>query len=586
MENNYDPDWMKKILDQLKGDIGEGEPTPSTPKEEEKPGPGVIVLNETDVESGEMFNRQQQYEEELAKYPIDHPKNLFPHNFLREKFLPVVVVGGKNEEEPDFEKIAQEMVENAYIEKKGGKLILGQVKFCKIWKARFNYASCGNSILTPHGSITQEKFRDQVVCMISCMGTEQINVDALATHITSTYISLYYTEKYVDENKIPFKNGDLVLNEDKKGFTFYEGRLSPVPYRFDYNFKNIPNCEEPPFTFFREWRDGLFDQEDQYTLKQMLGYLMIPTTEAQEAFFIIGKGGSGKSILTDCIIKKMLGSAAFPMSISTFFTDKFQTSSSVNKLCVYDDDIGKAHMSNADSGRFKDFTTSETIQVEKKYYNATTAKNTARIVCLGNHMIVSDDKSDGFIRRIHPIYTKPRVIEKIDHSFKKKVGAEIELIVLWALEGLLELYRNGGVPYRSERTKQNLEHYAESQKWEEQFITDCFCFMEDTVTYSTDIQAALQDWMKENMEMCGEGPLPTKFKAVTRWLQDEGEEKYGFIYRRGIKRGNSYNARGYVNMSLRKPVTDPSIFYNEKGKLVLNIRKRKPKDNIDTGKDV
>lgn len=590
MGKSASDEWLENFLKKYDG-VGGEEPTPAKEQEAEEPDPVVqeedtVSVTEEDTEMQKMISMQQEYEEALEKYPPDHPKQMFSHNFMRSTYLPVAVVKAKKTMTPDLDEVAEELVHKVYTEGKDGKPKFSHMRFCRVWHNRFGYVECNGIILTPQGAITEEWFKKEIMGMLGRMGTEDSNVDYTMSHILNTYVNLYCTKEYLDNTKIPFRNGDLILNADSRTFTFYEGRLSPVPYRFDYDFKNIPNCLEPDFPNFKSWRDGLFDEEDQYSLKQMLGYLLLPRNTAQKAFFVVGKGGSGKSVLTDCIIPAMLGEASFRMSISTFFNDKFQLGLSEGKLCMIDDDIGEAHLSNADSGRFKNFVTSNTIQIEKKYRTATQAVNVARIVCCGNHMINSDDKTDGFTRRLHPIYAKPRIIEDVDINFKNKVAKEVGMIVLWALEGLLEMLGNGGIPYVSEKSRINLAHYEESQKWEEQFVRDCFCFKENTVTYSSDIQGALEGWMKENLDLCGEGPMQIKYRAVIKWLQDEGSDKFGFVYRRGIKRGDKYNARGYVNMALRGPINDPIVFTDEKGNTKIRIRRKKPEDNVETKDDV
>lgn len=524
------------------------------------------------MKGADLMAKQSDYERESYEYPPDHPRWKFQHSFMRTGYLPCTVVQCENTQF-DVEDVAEEIKRNAYFAQKGGTFTLDQLKFCRIWYNRFSYIYNGG-ILTPHGTIDGDVFKSQIVQMLFNIGLETKNMDSLADHIYKTYIFAYKIDAYENPYKIPFANGDLYLNEDCKGFTFYEGQLSAVPYRFKYDFVNIDNVEEPDFPNFKMWRDELFEEEDVYTLQQMLGYLLIPSNKAQEAFFIIGKGGTGKSILTDCIIPEMLGDATSPVSIGQFFNDKFQVGTSEGKLCMVDDDIGEAKLSYEDSGRFKNFVTARTIKVEHKYCSPTKITNSAKIVCAGNHMINSDDKTDGFTRRLHPIYVKSRVIEKVDTLLPDKIAGEIQNIVLWALEGLLFMMQNDCKPYWSDNTEQKFRYYAEGQKWEEQFIQDCFCYKENTSTYSSDIRDALVEWMKDNSEVCGEGTLTQKFGAVTKWLKDEGADKLGYTYKRGMKKGNSYNARGYINMSPKVAINSPTVYTDEVGHLKLKVGRR------------
>lgn len=533
-----------------------------------------VGLGEEELLEAEIGKAQADYEDYLNSLPITHPELKFPHSFLHTGYLPCKIVRGEETEEPDVDMVAREIRENAYTEGKNGSMVLNQVRFCRIWKARFNYVYAGY-ILTPEGQIDPDKFRAEITKMLFNIDLETKNVDSIAQHIYNTYISAYQVDAYNETRKIPFRNGDLYLDKDNKGFTFYEGQKSAVPYRFDYDFVNVPNCREPEFPNFKMWRDELFDEEDVWTLKQMLGYLLLPSNEAQEAFFIIGKAGSGKSILTDCVIPEMLGKAKMPISINQFFNDKFQIGTSEGKLCMIDDDIGEAHLSQDNSGRFKNFVTAQTIKIEHKYCNPTSINNSARIVCAGNHMINSDDKTDGFTRRLHPIYVKSRSIEKVDTRLPQKIRREIESIVLWALEGLLEVVNADGKPYWSDRSIQQFSYYSEGQKWEEQFISDMFEYKEGYVTYSQDINDALTEWLKNNADVAGEGTLYQKYHAVSRWLKDEGAGKYSFTYKRGIKRGDKYNARGYVNMALKQPISEPKMFTDEHGRIKLRIGKRR-----------
>jgi len=565
-----DTTWIDEILEDHKTK------TEPEPKAQPKPKVSLDTLEEGEEETveEEMLKKQEEYDSYLDSLLDTNPEKMFPHSFMRTRYLPCKVVRGQETVDADPELVAREIRAEAYIEGKNGVLVLNQVKFCRIWKARFNYVYAG-MILTPDGQIDHERFIAEITQMLFNIDIETKNVDSIAKHIFNTYISAYQVDAYKDDRKIPFRNGDLYLDLDNKGFTFYEGQKSAVPYRFSYDFINVPNCKEPYFPNFKMWRDELFDDGDIWTLKQMLGYLLLPSNEAQESFFIIGKAKSGKSILTDCIIPKMLGGAMMQMVILEFFSDKFQIGTSEGRLCMVDDDIGESHLSEKESGRFKNFVTAQTVKIEHKYCNPTTITNGARIVCAGNHMIKSDDKTDGFTRRLHPIYVKSRNIEKVDTRLPAKIREEISMIVLWALEGLLEVVNADGKPYWSDRSLQQFSYYSEGQKWEEQFIIDSFEFEEGAVTYSQDINNALTEWLKENAEVAGEGSLYSKYHAVSRWLKDEGASKYNYSYHRGIKRGNTYNARGYLNMKLKVPVREPKMYTDEHGRLKLRVKRKK-----------
>lgn len=523
---------------------------------------------------------QDEYEKSLMEYTDDAPQKIFKHNFLMPRYLNVKTIHHEKAVcDTDLDSVAERMVKEAYDIGKGGSAVLNHVRFCNIWYETFKYVYCGY-ILTPKGKIDPEVFKSDIIKMLFRMKTEQKNIDSTAEHIYKTYTAAYSMDAYTVTNMIPFKNGDLYINEDKKGFTFHENEKSPVPYRFNYEFHNVKNCLEPEFPYFKMWRDALFDEDDIYTLKQLLGYLLIPINTAQEAFFIIGKAGTGKSILTDCVIPDLLGDAYFPMSIQLFFNDKFQLGTSEGKLCMVDDDIGETMFSKDDSGRFKNFVTAEQIQIEHKYCNPVFINNSARIVCAGNHMINSKDKSDGFTRRLHPIYVKPRDVSNPDRRLRDKISGEIESIVLWALEGLLELLNQDGVPYTSNRTLMKFDNYSENQKWEEQFIIDCFTYKKDEVSYSSDIRDALNEWLKDNGELAGEGTLHYKHLQVSKWLKEEGADKFGFVYKRGIKRGDNYNARGFINMKPKEQVKNPTVWLDETGKLKIKVGKK-----VDSGKE-
>lgn len=531
--------------------------------------------HESDIsyEAAEAQSRQYEYEMSLSGYDQYHPKVRFKHSFMSAGYLPVTIIK-HDYDEPSFDDVVQMMSDEAVTPK--GKT--NQLEFCRIWHDIYRYEYSG-VVITPKGAISLDRFKHEIIMMLAAMGTETINTDAVTKHICDMYIQMYVTDDgEAREDLIPFKNGDLYINHDKRGYTFHENQFTPVLYRFDYDFVNAPNLDiEPEFPNFKKWKDDLFSEEDQYTLKQMLGYLMQPKNDAQEAFFVVGQACTGKSILTSYIIPALLGKASVMAQVTELFSDKFQTSATQGKLCVYDDDIGEANLTKEETGNFKSFVSGSMIKVERKYADPINIKNTAKLVCCGNHMIYSDDKTEGFTRRLHPIYILPRNIENKDSTLGYKVIKEIQMIALWALDGLLEMYGEEEFkPYWSERTMDRMLNYSESQKWEEKFIEETFEFKEGAFLFTEDIRDALENYMKDNRD------LPYDFRknwrAVKKWLTEEGCDKYRFVYKRGVKKGDKYNGTGYSHMAFREHGKTTDLYYDEKGRLMLHIVKRKPEE--------
>ena len=57
---------------------------------------------------------------------------------------------------------------------------------------------------------------------------------------------------------------------------------------------------------YKRQLDGLLIPEDILTLQEYLGYLLIPSTKAQQMLVMTGKGGEGKSRI-GLLLKKLFG---------------------------------------------------------------------------------------------------------------------------------------------------------------------------------------------------------------------------------------------------------------------------------------
>lgn len=252
-----------------------------------------------------------------------------------------------------------------------------------------------------------------------------------------------------DDFMIPFSNGDL----DIRSWTFYLNRYSPTAYRLkvplEVELKETPN--------FTKWLHDLFMPEDIETIRQYLGYCLVPTTKAQKALFLVGEGGAGKSVL-GVILEELLGNAVLSTpNTQEFMTDKFKLAELEHKLVLYDDDLDSAALQG--TGLYKKLITNTiSLMAERKYAQPFKFTPYAKLVSCCNEMLTSEyDNTDGFFRRLLPIKTKPKQADfKPDLFFYDKIRKEAPGIVQWALLGLMHLQERDFNFVISERTNQYL----------------------------------------------------------------------------------------------------------------------------------
>jgi len=357
-------------------------------------------------------------------------------------------------------------------------------------------------------------------------------------------------ELKADENIVPFANGDL----NTKTWVFHEEQYSSTPYRFPipFVFDEIKVTRN-----FNKWLKDLFEEDDRETIRQYLGYCLVPHTKSQKALFLVGEGGVGKSVL-GVILKAILGDAMISVSNSQeFINDKFKLPELENRLVLYDDDLDSAALSK--TGLYKKLITNTMdITADRKYGQPFKFAPKVKIISCCNEMMTSMyDKTTGFFRRLLPIKTKPKSKDfRQDKRFYDKVSAEAEGIVQWAVAGLKTLSENDWELYESDRSKTYLQQKADIDNhmpayFESEFIRDPF----GNVTYK-EITDSYERWCEE------EGNTPYSQRTLQNWFSDNAET-LSIEYSRCIQRDDK-KQRGYKGMRLRRPL--PGF---EKGKVIL-----------------
>lgn len=359
-------------------------------------------------------------------------------------------------------------------------------------------------------------------------------------------------------DRIHVKNGTLIYTtETAKDFDGNDITVSG--FRFTPN-KEFCTCRldvEYSDTYRRpdKWRaylNDLLTEKDQETLREFIGYCLLPTTKAQKALFIIGQGGEGKGVM-ETVIKAMFGNAMCAGAVKDLDNGtkaRFARVKLVNRLIMFDDDLELEALER--TAFLKQLITATTpSEIEQKGKQSFEELLYSRVFAFGNGTISSlYDNSDGFWRRQLILSTKPKDPNRVDNpNIVDDLIKEKDQIFNWALVGLERLLKNNYQFTVSEQTKQNIENAKRESN-------NILAFLESgAVTIdgarnrritSEELYNKYFNWCTENLE------TPRRANTFKKFMNDNAY-KYGIEQSYHIPKPNGGHARGYIGIGEISP---------------------------------
>lgn len=419
-----------------------------------------------------------------------------------------------------------------------GKLQLDYKKFIDVFAEINNCVYCNGVFYNPDGAISMQSVRKDIALSL-CNAGWRGKLDAPTTSLLNSLKDLYCVDELpINEKVIPLANGDLHIAKDE--WVFRLGEKKHTPYRLNVNY--VPT--DKPTPLFDKWLNDVFAPEDIPTVQEIMGYCLIPTTAAGEAFFIVGDGEAGKSGL-GTILMGILGQASVSVETQQLVTKQFHIAEVEHKLLAYDDDLGSAALS--ETGLLKKLITADTpIRAEKKYADPHQFNSYCRILASANFMLSSlYDDSNGFFRRLHPILVKPKSPDRkvINKFYELILEQEKEQIFKWALIGLRRVIENGWKISWSERSRNYMKANKSNAVHFEDFFDEVCVVAENEATTTAELTKIYKKWCKEN------GIKEASDRRLSSWFADNSE-------RIGIHRCenivcNGKRLRGYMNLKIR-----------------------------------
>lgn len=424
------------------------------------------------------------------------------------------------------------------MEDKKGNPQLNYKKFVDVFAKINNCVYCNGVFFNPDGSISNQSIRRDIANSLGEAGWSG-RIDTPTNSIYQTLKDMYSVDELpINERVIPLSNGDLHIGKGEWEFRLGEKKHSP--YRLSVNY--VPT--ERPTPLFNKWLNDVFAPEDIPTVQEIMGYCLIPTTAAGEAFFIVGDGEAGKSGL-GTILMGILGNASVSVETQQLVTKQFQIAEVEHKLLAYDDDLGSAALT--ETGLLKKLITADTpIRAERKYCDPHQFDSYCRILASANFMLSSlYDDSNGFFRRLHPILVKPKAPNRkvINKFYDLILEQEKEQIFKWALVGLRRVMDNGWKISWSERSRNYMKATKSNAVHFEDFFNETCEVAINCDTTIAEITKLYRKWCAEN------GIKEASDRRLSNWFADNSE-KIGVRRSENITR-NGKRLRGYTGLKIK-----------------------------------
>ena len=202
-----------------------------------------------------------------------------------------------------------------------------------------------------------------------------------------------------------------------------------------------------PAAGYPMWEEYLlttFDNEDSRTaLQMMFGYVLLGKFDKNIGFFLIGRGGDGKSVAAH-ILRKLVGESQTCCLPFANLGDRFSSYLlTEHKLNLVEELPVSAEVYNISDAEkiFKMVTDGAVIPVERKFHSPQEKRAKARCVFLANELPSFVDRSNGLWDRliILPFTHRFRDTDSEKANLKYELETELPGIFNWAIVGARKL---------------------------------------------------------------------------------------------------------------------------------------------------
>ncbi len=288
---------------------------------------------------------------------------------------------------------------------------------------------------------------------------------------------------------VNLRTGELEQHNPEYYYTNY------LPFEYD----PVAQCDH-----WLKFLDDITDRNEELIdyLQRCVGYSLTGDVSEQVLFFLYGEGRNGKSTFIETV-QYLLAHYAEKSPIEMVIPQKATQIS-----CDLANLRGKRFTVTSempegqrlDEAKVKDYTGGDILTAQFKFGNPFKFKPTCKIWLYGNHKPTIKGQDVGIWRRIRLIpllHEIPK--EKVDRDLPRKLQAEINGILAWAVRGCVKWREDGLTP--PEIVIDATETYRSEQDYTGQFVSECL-----------EVSGALMDCVQSS----------NMYDLYKAWCQDQG----------------------------------------------------------------
>ncbi len=237
---------------------------------------------------------------------------------------------------------------------------------------------------------------------------------------------------------VTFKNGVLDLRNPGSLLSHSPDNRYTLGIPHQYN-------RDAQCPVFEQFMSQVLPPETHKLVRQLLGYLLIPSAAYRVFFVFLGDGANGKSTLIK-VVETLLGCANVSHeSMHSLTESRFSPFELFGKLANTFADLDDADVKKL--GMLKQIAAGDTIRYEQKFQDPFSGPVTARLVFSANTLPRMPDDSDAIADRLMLLRFPNRFDgDNADKHLIDKLTTNEEregILATWAVPGLLDLLETG-----------------------------------------------------------------------------------------------------------------------------------------------